>query len=50
MKKLRDTIPKLCNVRKAENYAIFSENYVMWGNYCELVEAAAVGRHSGLAG
>ena len=50
MKKLRDIIPKLCNnVRKAENYAIFFENYVMWGNYCELVEAT-VGRHSGLAG
>ena len=29
MKKLRDIIPKLCNVRKAENYAIFSENYAM---------------------
>ena len=50
MKKLRDIIPKLCNnVRKAENYAIFSENYVMWGKYCELVEAA-VGRHIGHAG
>ena len=31
MKKLRDIIPKLCYVRKAENYAIFSENYAMLG-------------------